>query len=170
MKATELLQKQHRKVERLFDSLEKGRGDSKARLRELANDLAGHMAIEQEIFYPRIRDLDVDLVTESFEEHAVAELALKRLLNTSEDDVAFHARVKSLKELIQHHVKEEEAQLFPKVDEQLEDEEATALAKQMKARFQEVAEAGYESVLPKGPSKTSADKRSRRPSVRPAAH
>jgi len=169
MKATELLEKQHRKVEQIFDGLEKGRGDAQVLLSDLANDLAGHMAIEQEIFYPRVREIDADLIAESFEEHAIAELALKRLLHTSDEDEAFHARVKSLKELIRHHVQEEEEQLFPKVEEQLPAEEATALARQMKARFQEVVDAGYEAVLPKGSGKASADKKQRRPSARPAA-
>jgi hypothetical protein len=47
MKATSLLEKQHRKLEAIFKKLESGRGDAPALLRELADDLAAHMAIEQ---------------------------------------------------------------------------------------------------------------------------
>jgi hypothetical protein len=54
----------------------------------------------------------------------------------------------------------------------MSDEDSAALLKQMKARFAEVVGAGYEAMLPKTPSKTTADKKTlkRTPSVRPPAH
>src|SRR3954447_18352906 len=120
MKATDLLKKQHRKVEQLFSKLEKGRGDLEGLAHELANELAAHMTIEQKLFYPTVRSIAPDLIAESLEEHAIAELALKRLLQTSSRDKAtFHARVVCLKELIQHHVEEEEEELFPKLEKKL---------------------------------------------------
>jgi hemerythrin superfamily protein len=82
-------------------------------LTELANDLAAHMAIEQQLFYPTVHSIKADLVNESYEEHSVAELALKRLLRTSPQDPLFKARVTVLKELIEHQVEEEEEDLFP---------------------------------------------------------
>jgi hemerythrin superfamily protein len=157
MKATDLLEKQHRKVEALFKKLEGGRSEAAPLLEELANDLAGHMAIEQEIFYPAVKEIDEDLVLESFEEHSLAEIGLKRLLATSPDDKAFKARVTTLKELILHHVEEEEKELFPKVDKKLGDERLNELGKRMKARFTEVVAAGFEAAVPKGFGKTSAD-------------
>jgi hemerythrin-like domain-containing protein len=157
MKATSLLESQHRKVEALFKKLEGGRSDPTTVLEELANSLAAHMAIEQEIFYPRIKEVESDLVNESFEEHAVAELALKRLLMTDPDEEAFQARVTTLKELIEHHVEEEEQELFPKVEKALEDDDLAQLGKAMKARFEEVLEAGFAAAVPKGMAKTSAD-------------
>ena len=157
MKATSLLETQHRKVEALFKKLEGGRSEPSAVLEELANSLAAHMAIEQEIFYPRIKEVQSDLVNESFEEHAVAELALKRLLMTDAEDEAFQARVTTLKELIQHHVEEEEQELFPKVEKALEEEELSRLGKTMKARFDEAMDAGFAAAVPKGMAKTSAD-------------
>jgi hypothetical protein len=65
--ATALLKSQHRKVEGVFKKLEGGRGNVRPLLTELANDLAGHMAIEREIFYPAVRRIDEDLIFESFE-------------------------------------------------------------------------------------------------------
>ena len=53
MKATSLLEHQHRKVEAIFKKLEGGRGDAQTLVVALANDLAAHMVIEQETFYPR---------------------------------------------------------------------------------------------------------------------
>jgi hemerythrin-like domain-containing protein len=157
MKATSLLESQHRKVEALFKKLEGGRSDAQTVLEELANSLAAHMAIEQEIFYPRIKQIESDLVNESFEEHAIAELTLKRLLMTDPEEEAFAARVTTLKELIEHHVEEEEQELFPKVEKELEEEELNQLGKSMKARFEEVYEGGFAAAVPKGMAKTSSD-------------
>ena len=61
MKATTLLERQHRKVKAIFKKLESGRSDPGPLLTELCNDLAAHMAIEQELFYPAIRHLDAEL-------------------------------------------------------------------------------------------------------------
>jgi iron-sulfur cluster repair protein YtfE (RIC family) len=157
MKATALLEKQHRKVKTIFRKLEKGRGDALELLTELSNDLAAHMTIEQEIFYPAVKLVDEDLIREAYEEHALAEVALKRLLATDPQSETFKARVVAAKELIEHHVKEEEEELFPKVDKKLGDEKNAMLAKRMKARFDEVVEAGFEASVPRGFAKTSAD-------------
>ena len=157
MKATSLLEKQHRKVEGIFKKLESGKGDASALLRELADDLAAHMAIEQEIFYPVVRSLAPDLVAESFEEHAMAELALKRLLATSPTASSFEAKVTTLKELIEHHVEEEEEELFPKVEKKVDADELDALGKRMKTTFDAAVERGFEALVPKSMSATSAD-------------
>jgi hemerythrin-like domain-containing protein len=146
MKATALLEHQHRKVEATFKRLEAGKGDAQGLVVALANDLAAHMVIEQEIFYPAVKAVDKDLVLESYEEHAIAQYALKRLLETKPTAESFHARVTALKELIEHHVEEEESDLFPKVDKKLGDE-VDLLGKKMKARFDEVVEDGYASAL-----------------------
>jgi hemerythrin-like domain-containing protein len=157
MNATSLLKSQHRKVEALFKKLENGRTDPQAVLEELANSLAAHMAIEHEIFYPAAKDVDSEIVNESFEEHSLAEVALKRLLATDPEDEAFDARVTALKELVEHHVEEEEQELFPKVEKALGDETLGKLGKAMKPRFDEVFAEGFEAAVPKGVTRTSAD-------------
>jgi hemerythrin-like domain-containing protein len=157
MNATSLLERQHRKVEALFKKLESGRSEPGPVLEELANSLAAHMAIEQEIFYPAIKEVDSDVVNESYEEHSLAEVALKRLLATDPDDEAFHARVTALKELIEHHVEEEEQELFPEVEKALSEETLMQLGKAMKKMFDEVFAAGFEAAVPHGMAKTSAD-------------
>lgn len=157
MKATALLEKQHAHVRSLFKRLEGKPKDIAALLDDLASSLAAHMAIEQELFYPEVRELKEDLVLESFEEHALAEIALKRLLATDPEDASFKARVVATKELIEHHVKEEEEELFPKVEKAIEAERLTQLGKQMKQRFDEVQRDGFEAAVPRGVAKTSAD-------------
>jgi iron-sulfur cluster repair protein YtfE (RIC family) len=164
MKATDLLKKQHNKVKAIFSKLEKGSGDATALLEELASDLAGHMIIEQEIFYPAALAAKESLVLEGFEEHAAAEDALKRLLKTPPDDVTFKAKVTVLKELIEHHVEEEEGELFPAAEKSLGSEELTLLGTKMNALFSEVTGDGakpamlraHKSVGEKGSHKAEA--------------
>jgi hemerythrin superfamily protein len=155
--AIALLEKQHRKVEGIFKKLESGRGNAAEQLRELADDLAAHMAIEQELFYPRVRSLKPDLVAESFEEHAIAELALKRLLATSPTAPSFKAKVKTLQDLILHHVEEEEATLFPAVKKKIDDAALMDLGKQMKAAFDAAVRRGFQALVPPSMAMTSAD-------------
>jgi iron-sulfur cluster repair protein YtfE (RIC family) len=157
MLATKLLEKQHRKVEQIFEKLEGDSPDAETLLTELANDLAAHMTIEQEVFYPAIQNIDRKQVFESYEEHALAEVALKRLLAADPEAEEFKARVTALKELIEHHVKEEEEELFPKVEKELDEEKLKELGTQMQEQFEKVVKSGYESAVPRGFAKTSSD-------------
>jgi hemerythrin superfamily protein len=157
MNATSLLKSQHRKVEALFKKLESGRSDPATVLEELADSLAAHMAIEHEFLYPAAKEVDDELVNESFEEHSLAEVALKRLLATDPEDEAFDARVTALKELIEHHVEEEEEELFPKLEKKIDEDTLSSMGKAMKARFDEVFQQGFAATVPRGMSKTSAD-------------
>jgi hemerythrin superfamily protein len=157
MKATSLLESQHRNIEALFEKLECGQGTASATLEVLANHLVAHMAIEQEIFYPAIKALDVDRVNESYEEHALGELALKRLLATNNQDPTFKARVTALKELALQHLLEEEEELFPQVEEALSEDALLQLGRTMRARFEQVFESGFEAATPKSVAHTSAD-------------
>jgi hemerythrin superfamily protein len=157
MNATALLKNQHRKVEALFKKLESGRSDKATVLEELADSLAAHMAIEHEFLYPAAKDVDDEMVNESFEEHSLAEVALKRLIATDFEDEAFDARVTALKELIEHHVEEEEEQLFPKLEKAIDEDTLSSMGKAMKQRFDEVFEQGFAAAVPRGMAKTSAD-------------
>jgi len=140
------LKKQHRVVEGVFAKLEAGKGDLKGSVVDLANNLAAHMVIEQEIFYPAVKKVKEDLVLESYEEHAIARFALSRLIKTEPSHESFAARVTALKELIEHHVEEEESELFPKVEKALGDT-LGELGETMEARFAEALEEGYEEAL-----------------------
>jgi hemerythrin-like domain-containing protein len=147
MKATSLLEKQHRQVESLFRKLERGKADATSLVIELANDLAAHMVIEEELFYPAAKAVDRGMVLESYEEHAIAAYALQRLIAADPADPSFLAKVTALRELILQHVDEEESRLFPRVERGIDAEDLDALGKQMKARFDRIVEAGYERAL-----------------------
>lgn len=148
MKATALLEKQHRKVESLFKALETGKRESVPEtLEQLADNLVAHAVIEEEMFYPLAKKVQRDLVLESLQEHEMATYALKKLMAAKPDSESFMAKAAVAKETVFHHVKEEEEEMFPAMIQSLGDDEDEALGKRMEARFKELLEAGYESAL-----------------------
>ncbi len=151
MKATEFLKKQHDEVKAIFSQLEKGNGRSAALVEKLADNLAAHMVIEQELFYPSILNVKPDLVLEGYEEHAVARFALKRLINTEPADQTFKAKVTTLKEIIEHHIEEEEDDMFPKAEKALGDG-SEELCAEMKTLFEKTKRNGYAQMVGRGGS------------------
>jgi hemerythrin superfamily protein len=148
MKITDLLKKQHREVEALFAKIEDSEGEERRMLvTELAANLAAHMRIEEEIVYPAGREADEDIEMEAFEEHTVAAFALKRLANVGLGHETVDAKVKTLKELIKHHVQEEEKELFPKLEKALGRERLEEMAVECQERFEEIRESGYGAEL-----------------------
>jgi hemerythrin-like domain-containing protein len=121
MNAIKLLMEQHREVEQLFEKLEQGGPAGKAKqqiFEELADALAVHTAIEEKLFYPATKTARTeDLLLEAVEEHLGAKRLLADMLDADVEEPAFDAKIKVLKEQVEHHVKEEEVELFPKVSE-----------------------------------------------------
>ena len=118
MNAIKLLMEQHREVEQLFEKLEQGGADKQQAFEDLADALAVHTAIEEKLFYPATKTARTeDLLLEAVEEHLGAKRLLADMLNADVEDQAFDAKIKVLKEQVEHHVKEEEVELFPKVSE-----------------------------------------------------
>jgi hemerythrin superfamily protein len=129
MDAITLLKNDHRKVEQLFKDIEKGDGNREQLFKELKKELEVHAEIEEKLFYPAVRDAKQthDIVIESFEEHKQVKMVLMDLEQADKKTEHWLAGVKVLSEDVQHHVGEEENDLFPKVKdkilskEQLED-------------------------------------------------
>ena len=117
MNAIELLEQQHRDVEKLFKKIEKAEAGEKERLfDELADNLAVHAAIEEQHFYPTTKDARTEeLLQEAVEEHLAVKRIIADLLEMEPDDAQFDAKIKVLNEQVEHHVEEEEEELFPKV-------------------------------------------------------
>ena len=109
--AIALLKEDHRKVEDLFEQFEKAKGDGrKEKLAlEICKELTIHTIIEEEIFYPSIEGkVDEDLLKESFVEHDAAKVLIAEIEAGEPSDEFYDAKVKVLKEEIEHHVEEEE--------------------------------------------------------------
>ncbi len=114
--AIELLEQQHHEVDALFEKIESGSGNRRALFAKVADALAVHATIEEQIFYPMVKASSTeDILLESLEEHLGVKRVIADLLDVGPEDESFAAKIKVLKELVQHHVKEERTDMFPKV-------------------------------------------------------
>jgi hemerythrin superfamily protein len=118
--AIALLTADHKKVKKLFADFDKlkdeGGDDERAAIVEqICNELKVHTTIEEEIFYPAVREAieDSDLMDEALVEHAGAKELIAQLEEASPEDDLYNAKVTVLGEQIEHHVKEEEGKMFP---------------------------------------------------------
>ena len=150
MNAIELLKQDHEKVKKLLEDLsnttERAFKKRAELLQKIALELQAHTTIEEEIFYPAFREAgerdELKMYHEAKEEHrAVEALVLPDLLATDPGTVEFSGRVKVLKELLEHHIEEEEEEMFTQARELLSEEELTTLGKAMKEKKMEVMKA-----------------------------
>jgi hemerythrin superfamily protein len=152
--AIELLTTDHKEVKALFKEYDKlvesdGNEDEKQALAEqICQMLTVHATIEEELFYPAAREAlgeDADLVDEADIEHESAKELIAQIEGSSPEDDHFDARVKVLGEYIDHHVKEEEGEMFPKVKKG--DVDMVALGADLMARKEQLlAELVHEST------------------------
>ncbi|HVV48770.1 MAG TPA: hemerythrin domain-containing protein [Polyangia bacterium] len=145
MSAIDLLESQHREVEKLFSQIEKASDSEKKTqlFEQIADKLAIHAAIEEHHFYPGVKAKRTeDILLESLEEHVTIKRTLADLMKIDAEDETFDAKVKVLKEEVEHHVGEEESDLFPKVKKILSAAELDALEQEMVAEQEELLEAG----------------------------
>jgi len=136
MNAFELLKADHRKVSELFDLLEAANGKRKLDVfKRIKGELELHAHVEEKIFYPAIEKPEEthDLTLEAFEEHKVIKTLLGELARAKSADDKWQAKAKVLRENVEHHVKEEENELFDKADDVLSNEEVEDLGKRMEA-------------------------------------
>ena len=147
MGAIELLTEDHEKVKGLFEELlsTTNRAEKKRMelLEKIRSELLAHTKIEEEIFYPAFKQADGQehkkLFFEAMEEHrAVEKLVLPDLADTDVTSEQFPARAKVLKELILHHVEEEEQELFPQARKSMNSELLVELGERMAARRKEL--------------------------------
>src|SRR3712207_1728016 len=118
MDAIKLLEQQHREVESLFEKFESATdADAKMELFTLIADaLTAHVSIEEKIFYPSVYvGPTADKLREAVEEHLSAKRVIADLLDMDAADEQFAAKMKVLQELVEHHVEEEEDDLFKSV-------------------------------------------------------
>lgn len=136
MDAFSLLKKDHRKVEELFEQLESSRGQAKLRVFEqIKMELDLHTHLEEKIFYPAVekpRETH-DLTLEAYEEHDVVKKLLKEMSKAKSATEEWKAQAKVLQENVEHHVEEEENELFPKAQAALSEEKIEELGEEMAA-------------------------------------
>jgi hemerythrin superfamily protein len=141
--ALEFLKSQHREVEDLFKEFEKlgddGPSEEKEPIVRMACEkLTVHASIEEEIFYPAVREVEdaESLLNEAEVEHNTAKDLIATLDSMDASDPMFSATFTVLSEYIKHHVKEEEGELFPKVKKS--DLDLDALGQELAAQADEL--------------------------------
>ena len=145
--ACSLLDTDHRNVKKMFKEYETLTGSKAAsasqKKRDLANqiymELTVHAQIEEEIFYPALREAikDTDLLDEAEVEHASAKDLIAQIQDAAEVDDKFDAKVTVLGEYIDHHVKEERNEIFVKA-RAARGLDLVALREQLAARKEEL--------------------------------
>jgi iron-sulfur cluster repair protein YtfE (RIC family) len=142
MNALEMLKKDHETVKEILEQLEdtteratKKRNELFARLKE---ELTDHETIEEEIFYPALREHEEarEIVNEAYEEHQLVDYVLEDMSELSPNDEAWSAKLSVAKENILHHIKEEEGEMFKRAREAFDKTELEDLAVQMEERKQ----------------------------------
>ncbi len=134
MDAIQLIQKDHREVERLFKEHERAEraGDERRQaeiVRELVRELSVHATIEEQFVYPALRQAGADTgVLDALEEHHAVKLILVELENLAPSSPRHAPKVRLLAENVRRHVEEEERELLPLLERTFDEEGRRALA------------------------------------------
>ena len=137
MNAFQLLKEDHKKVSGIFQQLEptteRALKTREELFTKLKQELDIHTQIEETIFYPAIKDAHEtrEITLEGFEEHHVVKLLLKELESLPVDTEQWTAKLKVLQENVEHHVEEEEEEMFQKARQVLSEEEIDTLGARM---------------------------------------
>ena len=137
MNAFQLLKEDHKKVSGLFEQIEptteRAEKTRTELFAQLKTELDIHARIEEAIFYPSIKRAAAtrDVVLEGFEEHHVIKMLLKELEAIPVDTEQWTAKFKVLQENVEHHVEEEEGEMFQKARDVLSEEQINQLGVQL---------------------------------------
>lgn len=138
MNALELLKEDHDRVASLFEKIKANEdGDNTDIFEQIKAELDVHAHIEEAIFYPRLlEDGDEelkDIVKEGIEEHRQVKMFLRELDSLADDSEKFKPKIKVLMEDVEHHVQEEEGEMFQMVRNQFDE----SLLREMGAELEE---------------------------------
>jgi hemerythrin-like domain-containing protein len=145
MNAISLLEEDHRKMKKLLSELEsttergvKTREELFGKVRE---ELTVHETIEEEIFYPALKDhpKTKEITLEAYEEHHVVDMVMAEIEGVPYDDERWGAKFKVMKENIEHHIEEEENEMFKQARQVFSRDELEALGERMAARKKQLA-------------------------------
>jgi hemerythrin superfamily protein len=137
MNALEILKQDHQKVKGLFLEARHATdiGKRKDLFNQIDTELEVHAHIEETVFYPAIEDHEElkDMVTEALEEHEEAKSLLEELEELGVESHEFGSKLQQLMEAVEHHVEEEEGEMFPKIREVFEEDELEQLGQDLES-------------------------------------
>ena len=144
--AIALLKTDHTTVKKMFEKerkLTKKDSEKKASLfNQIKAALEVHATVEEEIFYPAVKKARSehvkDEVREAYEEHKQIKSLLAQVSSITPADETYDMKIKVLKEDVEHHVKEEEEEMFPDAKSFLGESRLVELGAQLEARKQEL--------------------------------
>jgi hemerythrin HHE cation binding domain-containing protein len=147
MDALQLLKEDHDTVKKIMSHIEsttergvKTREEFYTKLKAL---LTVHEAIAEEILYPAMKEHPKakDLVLEAYEEHNVIDMVMSEIDETPFDDETWGAKFTVMKENLEHHIEEEESDMFDQCHRVFDSDELTELGEEMEARKEELESA-----------------------------
>lgn len=124
MDAITLLKSDHEKVKKLFEQVENSKnGNLEDLFEKIKNELEIHTHIEEKILYPQMKEFKelIEIVLEGVEEHHQVKLLIREIENLTKESEKMEPKLKVLIEDVEHHIEEEEGEMFPKI-KQLVDE------------------------------------------------
>jgi len=168
--AIDLLRKDHQTVKALFREFDAADdADAKQRIVQQALDeLDVHAPVEEQIFYPAVREDSPDVaekLDEALEEHHVAKLVMQELRQMSPEDERFDAKFRVLAGMVKHHIKEEEAEMFARA--RTGDLDLNELGKRLQAAKASVALKGRQKDQPGKRTKAGNKEPGAQPPSRP---
>ena len=146
MDALKLLKADHDKVKKILEELdsttERGVKTRQELYTKVKAELVVHEAIEEEILYPALKEHPKakDLVLEAYEEHNVVDMVMAEIDETPFEDETWGAKLTVMKENLEHHIEEEEGEMFKQCRQIFDAEELVELGDQMQMRKEELQE------------------------------
>lgn len=146
--AISLLKEDHKRVKGLLRKLEAASSRrTKSRdslLEQVEREVKVHSTLEQEVFYPAFRDAvrrkeEKQLLFEAVEEHHVVDVVISEFHDGKVAPDSFAAKCKVLKDLIEHHIREEEREMFPAAKKAFDEGELQELGERIDERKREIA-------------------------------
>jgi hemerythrin-like domain-containing protein len=131
-----LIEDEHDEAKSVFRRLSKAEGRQAAELwSELKQKLILHEELEERLFYPQLKQAPqaYDLVLEGYQEHHVMDVLIEEISLLKPGDEAWQPKIKVLQENTEHHIEEEESELFPKVRKIWDTDERKRLGEQWQA-------------------------------------
>jgi hemerythrin-like domain-containing protein len=144
MDAMSLLKEDHQKVKKVLAELEstteRGVKTREELFTRVKQELVVHEAIEEEIFYPALKDhpKTKEIALEAYEEHHVVDTIMAEIEGVAYDDETWGAKFKVMKESLEHHIEEEEGEMFKQAKQVFDDAELAQLGESMRARKEEL--------------------------------
>jgi hemerythrin superfamily protein len=144
MDAMSLLKDDHRKVKKLLAELEstteRGVKTREELFTKVKQELVVHEAIEEEIFYPALKEhpKTKEIALEGYEEHHVVDTVMAEIAGVAYDDEKWGAKFTVMKENLEHHIEEEEGEMFKQARQVFDQDELAQLGESMKARKEDL--------------------------------